>query len=52
MLKDEGNAGFIKQIWIRMGTPGSTDADILYRTSGDNGVNWGKWYKVTATSYS
>jgi hypothetical protein len=41
------NKSFVKQIWLRQGTPGTNDMDTYIRTLGSS---WGAWRKVLMDS--
>ena len=40
---------WIKQVFLRIGTPGSNDGNIYLRETNNGGTSWGEWWKFTGT---
>lgn len=42
----DSSSVYVKQIWLRAGTPNSNDYQMYVRTKYTSGGDWGNWYKI------
>lgn len=42
----DSSSAYVKQIWLRAGTPNSNDYHMWVRTKYTSGGDWGNWYKI------